>query len=122
MNNNQEFTNEMFTSYFIMYAKILAFLIILTGITFVQPLFIPKDIEGTLFLQLSISTIKAFLILAYYMHLKYESTLFKGIVYFTGSILLIFFILVGIDSNMDDNSEDMFQQPTSMSHDSSKSH
>ena len=104
-----EITKEEYIAQYIMYGKILCFLLLLTGVTFLQPLFIPKEIEGLLFLQFLIAGVKAFLIISYYMHLKYESQLFKSTVYFTGGILLIFFIIVGIDSNMDDSPLDLFQ-------------
>ena len=114
--SEKEFTKEDFNKQIAMYAKILGFLLILTGITFVQPLFIPQEIGGTLFLQLTLACIKGFLIVAYYMHLKYESSLLKGMVYFTVGILGIFFLIVGIDSNMDDSKDDMFQISQTTSH------
>lgn len=111
--NTKEFTESDFNEQIITYGKILALLLFLTAVTFLQPLFIPQAISGTLFLQLVLASIKGFLIVAYYMHLKSASDTIKGTVYFTMLILGVIFVLVGIDSNMDDSTLDMFQATVS---------
>lgn len=110
--DTKEFTEKDFQEQIIMYGKVLALLLFLTGVTFLQPLFISQGLEGTLFLQLVLASIKGFLIVAYYMHLKTASDVIKGTVYFTVFILGVLFVIMGIDSNMDDSALDMFQAVT----------
>lgn len=110
--NTNEFTEKDFNEQAFVYGKILAFLLFLTGVTFLQPLFMSQALEGTLFLQLVLACIKGFLIVAYYMHLKTASETIKWTVYFTVFILGIIFVIMGIDSNMDDSALDMFQAVT----------
>jgi len=110
--NTTEFTEKDFQEQVLIYGKILAFLLFLTGVTFLQPLFVSQGLEGTLFLQIVLASIKGFLIVAYYMHLKTASDVIKWTVYFTVFILGILFVIVGIDSNMDDSALDMFQAVT----------
>jgi cytochrome c oxidase subunit 4 len=77
------------------YFKVLIGLLVLTAITFIQPsLFMA---ESTFLAQMIIAVIKAWLIVMYYMHLKGEK-LIIGMVWFTLSLVLVFFIIViGID-------------------------
>jgi caa(3)-type oxidase subunit IV len=92
------------------YAKIFTLLILLTMVTFIQPLFITFGIEGVFVAQMLIATAKAYLIVAFYMHLKESPVLTQTIVLCAAAALATFLIIVGIDSNMDDNPRDMFQQ------------
>lgn len=110
--DTKEFTEKDFQEQVIMYGKILAFLLLLTGVTFLQPLFISQELHGTLFLQLLLASAKGFLIVAYYMHLNTASGVIKGTVVFTVFILGVLFVIMGIDSNMDDSALDMFQAVT----------
>ena len=92
------------------YTVIFGILVIITAITFLQPLFITMDIKGLFPIQLFIATIKGGIILFTYMHLRESSLTTKIIVGCAGGALLVFLTLVGIDSNMDDSPNDMFQQ------------
>jgi len=73
------------------YIKILVGLLLLTAVTFIQPHMFLTDMN--LGVQMFIGLVKAYLILAYYMHLKGETQIiwFGG---FSLFIVLIFFIIV----------------------------
>jgi len=77
------------------YWKVLLGLLILTAVTFIQPgLFLENY---TFAAQMLVGTVKAWLILMYYMHLKGE-TLIITFMYFSLFIVLVFFIIViGVD-------------------------
>jgi caa(3)-type oxidase subunit IV len=100
-------TKEL-NEHMVKYGKIFTLLIVLTMITFLQPLFITFEIKGIFVAQMIIASAKAFLILAFFMHLRDSSILTKTIVLCAGVTLSIFFVIVGIDSNMDDSANDMF--------------
>lgn len=88
METNHTETTEGF------YYKILAGLLILTAITFVQPtMFLTESTVGA---QLLIAAIKAWLIVMFYMHLKGEK-LIGSLVLGTLFIVAFFFLVVGID-------------------------
>ena len=77
------------------YYKILIGLLLLTAVTFIQPhLFM----TGSTFLaQMIIATIKAWLILMYYMHLRGD-TLIGWMVIFSLALVFVFFaIIIGAD-------------------------
>ena len=80
-----------------MYFKVLLGLIVLTLLTLGQPFVIPSTIAGTMTIQLIIAFLKSFLIVAFYMHLKYESLITIAFVKFAIAILLIMFGLTYID-------------------------
>ena len=73
------------------YIKVLIGLLLLTAVTFIQPHMFLTDMN--LSIQLFIGLIKAYLILAYYMHLRGETQIiwFGG---FSLIIVLIFFVIV----------------------------
>ncbi len=73
------------------YFKILAGLLILTVITFIQPTMFFENI--TFSVQILIGTIKAWLILMFYMHLKGEKLIIT-FTYFSLFIVLTFFVIV----------------------------
>lgn len=78
-----------------LYYKILVGLLLLTGVTFIQPhLFMT---ESNFAAQMFIAVIKAWLILMFYMHLKGE----RLIIWMTGFSLFIVFtffaIVIGVD-------------------------
>jgi caa(3)-type oxidase subunit IV len=78
------------------YYKVLFGLLLLTAITFVQPsMFLTDYTFGT---QLLIGTIKAWIILMYYMHLKGEK-LIGWTVIFAVFLVAFFFAIVMIDVN-----------------------
>jgi caa(3)-type oxidase subunit IV len=81
-----------------LYTKVLAGLLLLTLLTFVQPPWLPLDPGKTAGLQLIIAAFKIALVAAYYMHLRSETAYLKGYVLMALVILLIFFLLVGTDA------------------------
>lgn len=81
-----------------MYLKVALLLGVLTALTYFQHIVIPLSTSGTVIVQMFIALIKAGLIVSYYMHLKYESNVLKILAGISAFILLIFFIIVGIDA------------------------
>lgn len=80
-----------------LYSKVLAGLLLLTLLTFVQP-FVWHLIPGkTAAVQLLIAAMKIGLIVSYYMHLRSETAYLKAYVAMAVLILMIFFLIVGID-------------------------
>jgi caa(3)-type oxidase subunit IV len=80
-----------------LYTKVLAGLLLLTLLTFVQPSWLPLQAGKTAGIQLMIAAMKVALVAAYYMHLRSETAYLKGYVVMALVILLIFFLIVGID-------------------------
>ena len=80
-----------------LYTKVLAGLLLLTLLTFVQPSWLHLSPGKTAGLQLVIAAMKVALVAAYYMHLRSETSYLKGYVVMALVILLIFFLLVGTD-------------------------
>lgn len=77
------------------YYKVLAGLLLLTALTFIQPGIFLEN--ATFAVQMLIGTVKAWLILMYYMHLKGEKEIIM-FTYFSLFIVLVFFVIViGID-------------------------
>lgn len=85
------------TSTVALYTKILGGLLLLTFVTFIQPSLFHLSPGKTAGVQLLIAAIKVGLIVAYYMHLRNETAYLKGYVVMAFSILMIFFLIVGID-------------------------
>lgn len=92
-----------------MYLKIFVALLFLTVLTFLQPYIIHDSLQGTVWIQMFIAVLKTILIVAYYMHLKYESTLFKAIVFIAVVTLSIFFIITASDAIFRNETFDLFQ-------------
>jgi cytochrome c oxidase subunit 4 len=92
-----------------MYLKIFFMLLALTSLTFLQPLIIGDSLHTTVSIQMFLACIKTVLIVAYYMHLKYESILFKIIVLVAVVTLSIFFIITASDAIFRNESFDMFK-------------
>jgi caa(3)-type oxidase subunit IV len=82
----------------VLYTKVLAGLLLLTLLTFVQPSVYHYGPGGTVAIQLLIAVLKVALVAAYYMHLRSETAYLKGYVVMALAILLIFFVIVGIDT------------------------
>ncbi|UFS62879.1 cytochrome C oxidase subunit IV family protein [Sulfurimonas sp. HSL-3221] len=80
-----------------LYTKVLGGLLLLTLLTFVQPSLLPLAVGGTVGIQLLIAAMKVALVAAYYMHLRSETAYLKGYVGMALVILLVFFVIVGID-------------------------
>ena len=92
-----------------MYFKIFIVLFILTVFTFVQPYILSPSLQDTVIVQMLLAIVKTVIIIAYYMHLKYESKLFKSIVIMAGGVLLIFFIITASDAIFRNESFDAFK-------------
>lgn len=92
-----------------LYFKIFLALLALTILTFLQPYIINENLQQTVILQMFIAFLKSFFIVAYYMHLKYESKLFKVIVLVALVTLSIFFVITATDAVFRDASFDMFK-------------
>ena len=76
------------------YFKVLAGLLLLTAVTFIQPhMFFQADQSATFIVQMLIGTVKAWLIIMYYMHLKGEKLIIM-FTYFSLFIVLTFFVIV----------------------------
>ena len=80
-----------------LYTKVLVGLLLLTLLTFVQPVLYHLTPDKTAGVQLLISAMKIGLVGAFYMHLRSEKAYLKGYVVMALMILLIFFVIVGID-------------------------
>ena len=80
-----------------LYTKVLAGLLLLTLLTFVQPSVHHFGPGWTTVVQLVIAAMKIGLVAAYYMHLRSETAYLKGYVVMALLIMLIFFVLVGTD-------------------------
>ncbi len=77
------------------YFKVLAGLLLLTAITFIQPhLFMA---QSTFMAQMLIAVIKAWLIVMYYMHLKGEKLIGAMVIFALLLVLVFFVIVIGID-------------------------
>lgn len=92
-----------------LYYKIFLLLLALTILTFIQPLIIHESIHATVSIQMLLALVKTIIIVAYYMHLKYESKLFKVIVLVAVVTLSIFFIITATDAIFRNESFDMFK-------------
>ena len=80
-----------------LYTKVLAGLLLLTLLTFLQPSLFHLTPGKTAGVQLLIAFMKVALVVAYYMHLRSEIAYLKGYVVMALVILMIFFLIVGID-------------------------
>ena len=78
-----------------MYLKILIALLVLTALTFAQPYIFLK--EMTFEVQLLIALAKAWLIVAFYMHLRNEKPVLGLMVSFSLMLVLFFFVITLID-------------------------
>lgn len=92
-----------------MYLKIFLALFILTALTIIQPYIINPNLYTTVSIQMFLAIVKTVLIVAYYMHLKYESKLFKMIVLVAIVTLSIFFIITATDAIFRNEAFDIFK-------------
>jgi len=104
MNTNQE-THPISAS---VYYNVFFLLIGLTILTLVQPIMIDLDLGSTLIIQLGIAFTKAFLIVAYYMHIKSSSSLFKKLIYTTVVLWIVLYTLMAIDTYYRYTPNDLF--------------
>jgi caa(3)-type oxidase subunit IV len=80
-----------------LYTKVLLGLLLLTLLTFVQPPIYHLTPGKTIVVQLVIAFMKIGLVITYYMHLRSEKEYLKWYLVMAAGIVLIFFIIVGID-------------------------
>jgi len=92
-----------------MYLKILYALLALTVLTILQPYILDPNLEQTVAVQMFLAVVKSVLIVAYYMHIKYESKLFKNIVILAVVVLAIFFIITASDAIFRNEPFDLFR-------------
>ncbi len=92
-----------------MYLKIFYLLAFLTVLTFLQPFVIGNSLQDTVLIQMFLALVKSILIVAYYMHIKYESKLYKVIVLMAIVVLCIFFIITASDAIFRNESFDLFK-------------
>ncbi len=100
-----EHTETLTESVFI---KVFFVLLALTILTFLQPYLMSAELAGTVGIQMFIAVIKTFIIGAYYMHLKYESAVFKFVVATAVITLAIFFIILSFDAIYRNDVNDFF--------------
>ncbi len=101
MEHTETLTQEIFI-------KVFFVLVALTALTFLQPYLISGALSQTVFIQMFIAVVKTILIGAYYMHLKYESPLFRYIVLIAVGTLSIFFIITAFDAIYRNETYDFF--------------
>lgn len=92
-----------------MYMKIFIVLFVLTILTFLQPYILSPTLSETVLIQMFLAVVKTTIIVAYYMHLKYESKLFQVIVLMAVVVLFIFFIITASDAIFRNESFDYFR-------------
>ena len=90
------------------YYNIFFLLIGLTALTLIQPMVVDLDLGSTLIVQLGIAFTKAFLIVAYYMHIKSSSPLFKKLIYITIVLWIVLYGLMAIDTYYRYTPNDLF--------------
>ena len=79
------------------YLNIFYLLLALTVLTIAQPYVMNLTTSFQVSVQLLIAFLKAFLIVAYYMHVKFEGKLLKAFIYFSIAIMITIAVLVMID-------------------------
>ena len=77
------------------YYKILFGLLLMTGITFIQPHFFM--VENTFLAQMLIAVVKAWMILMYYMHLKGDRLIIVMTAFSLFIVFTFFGIVIGVD-------------------------
>ncbi len=78
-------------TYIMVWLALLAF----TGLTVTVAGFNLRQVS--VFVALLVATCKTFLVLNYFMHLKYEQSIFKIMIFVTVSILAVFIVLTFFD-------------------------
>lgn len=90
------------------YFNVFYLLIGLTVLTLAQPMIIDLNLGSTLIVQLGIAFTKAFLIIAYYMHIKSSSSLFKKLIYTTIVLWIVLYTIMAIDTYYRYTPNDLF--------------
>lgn len=80
-----------------MYVKVFFAILAVTVLTLIQPYIIGETLQEKVSIQMFLAVIKSSLIILYYMHLKYETKIFKLFVWFTILILITVFALTATD-------------------------
>lgn len=92
-----------------MYLNVFIALLVLTVLTFLQPSLFGSELSDTVAAQMFIALVKTILIVAYYMHIKYETTLFRVIIFVAIITLGIFFAITASDAIFRNETFDLFQ-------------
>lgn len=91
--HNEEHHEHMigYGAYTIIWASLLALTAVTVGVAGIN--------LGTytLFVAMLVASIKAMIVINVFMHIKYDSLLFKGILAACGIIILVIFTLLGVD-------------------------
>ena len=74
------------------YIKVFIILVVLTGLTILQPALVHMNYAPTLLVQMSIAFTKIILVVMYYMHIKGASSLYKKMIF---GIILLLIVLGG---------------------------
>ena len=80
------------------YLNIFYLIVAITIISLAQPFVVDLNLASQFSIQLFFATCKAFLIVAYYMHVKMDVVLIRVFMYFSLSLLASFFIIFFIDT------------------------
>jgi len=91
------------------YFNVFYLLIGLTVLTLAQPMVMDLNLGSTLIVQLGIAFTKAFLIVAYYMHIKSSSSLFKKLIYTTIVLWIVLYTIMAIDTYYRYTPNDLFR-------------
>lgn len=89
--------------------KVFFYLLILTALTLAQPVAVPMELAGTLWVQMLIALTKVYLVVMFYMHLKYETPLFKAVLWVAIITLGIFFVITASDAIFREMPNDLFR-------------
>jgi len=90
------------------YIKIFIILIVLTTLTILQPIVFHSDLSGTYGIQMIIAFTKVVLIVAYYMHIKGSSIIYKRLIFGTTALLFSIYIIMAIDTYVRHMHNDIF--------------
>ncbi len=91
------------------YITVFTLLVCLTVLTLLQPMLMKLPLASALSIQLGIAFMKAFLIVAYYMHIKSNTPLFRVLIYGSLAILGVIYIIMAIDTYYRYTPNDLFQ-------------
>lgn len=90
------------------YITVFALLVCLTVLTLLQPMLMKLPLASALSIQMGIAFMKAFLIVAYYMHIKSNTPLFRVLIYGSLAILGVIYIIMAIDTYYRYTPNDLF--------------
>jgi len=90
------------------YIKVFIGLVILTGLTILQPIIIHMHYAPTLSVQMLIAFTKITLVVMYYMHMKGSSPLYKKMIFAIILLLIVLGSFTAIDTYVRYMNHDMF--------------